>query len=214
MLGSLISGIGSIAGGLIGSNSADKDRKAQKQFAQNSVQWRAADAKKAGLHPLATMGYSGSSYTPVGDGGMGTAVSQAAQSVGQGIDNLPKNKAANAALQSSMAVDQANIELVKAQKLQIMENIRMNRLKAVGGQQPLPLPGKKDKIATSTIPVKLEDGTIIQYPNPDLGFDIGELATYLGATYYGEARTKMNSWLYPKKKPLEVTVTGADAKGN
>lgn len=212
MLGSIISGIGSIAGGLFGANSAAKDRKMQKQFAQNSVQWRAKDAKKAGLHPLATMGYSGSSYTPVGDGGMGTAVSQAANHIGDGINAAPKNKLQAQLGQSSMAVDAANIDLLKAQKLQIVENIRKSAQGAVGTQGGLPSPSKKPPVG-STIKVKLEDGTIIDYPNPDLGMDLGELATYLGATYYGEARTKVNSFLNPKKKPLEVTIPGHMAKG-
>ena len=37
----------------------------QKELAQNQVQWRVEDAKKAGLHPLAGLGVSPSSYSPV-----------------------------------------------------------------------------------------------------------------------------------------------------
>lgn len=36
----------------------------QREFAQNSIQWRVNDAKLAGLHPLAALGASGTSYTP------------------------------------------------------------------------------------------------------------------------------------------------------
>lgn len=36
----------------------------QKELAQNQVQWRVEDAKKAGLHPLAALGISPSSYSP------------------------------------------------------------------------------------------------------------------------------------------------------
>lgn len=42
----------------------------QKDLAQNQVQWRVEDAKKAGLHPLAALGISPMSYSPV----QGTAV--------------------------------------------------------------------------------------------------------------------------------------------
>lgn len=37
---------------------------AQKEFAQNSIQWRVNDAKAAGLHPLAALGANGTTYTP------------------------------------------------------------------------------------------------------------------------------------------------------
>jgi len=210
MLGSIVSGVLGAGSSLFNAN---KDRAMQTKFAKNGIQWRAEDAKKAGLHPLATMGANIPQYSPVGDGGAGQIISQAGQAVDQSIAQAKTTNIQKQATASSIAVDQANIELVQAQKLQIMENIRMGRLKAVGGQQALPLPGKKDKTTPSSIPVKLEDGTIIQYPNPDLGMDLGELATYLGATYYGEARTKLNSFLNPKKKPLEVTIPGNYAKG-
>jgi len=41
------------------------NRDLQKEFAQNGVRWRVEDAKKAGIHPLAALGASGASYSPV-----------------------------------------------------------------------------------------------------------------------------------------------------
>lgn len=37
---------------------------AQKEFAQNGLQWKAADARAAGLHPLAAIGGSGAAFSP------------------------------------------------------------------------------------------------------------------------------------------------------
>jgi len=37
----------------------------QREFAQNGIRWRVADAKAAGLHPLAALGAAGASYSPV-----------------------------------------------------------------------------------------------------------------------------------------------------
>lgn len=37
----------------------------QKELAKNQIQWRVEDAKKAGLHPLAGLGVSSASYSPV-----------------------------------------------------------------------------------------------------------------------------------------------------
>lgn len=41
------------------------NRQMQYDFAQNSIKWRTADAKSAGIHPLAALGVSPSSASPV-----------------------------------------------------------------------------------------------------------------------------------------------------
>lgn len=72
---------------LTGGNDTDQDWKRQKKVMQNSISWRVADAKRAGIHPLyalgaPTMSYSasaGSSGPSLGEtlGGMGQDVSRA-----------------------------------------------------------------------------------------------------------------------------------------
>lgn len=55
---------------------AEKDRALQREFAQNGIQWRANDARAAGLHPLAALGAQLASSTPIsisGGGGGGTS---------------------------------------------------------------------------------------------------------------------------------------------
>lgn len=42
----------------------NKNANLQREFAQNSIQWRVNDAKRAGIHPLYALGAQGSSYTP------------------------------------------------------------------------------------------------------------------------------------------------------
>lgn len=70
----------------------DKNYNAQKEFAQNSMQWRVADARAAGLHPLAALGQMGSSYTPtsVYDNGpdVGTAVANAGTAIGNAMGQI------------------------------------------------------------------------------------------------------------------------------
>lgn len=66
--GSIVSGIA----GLIGSHQdrefaraqSAADRAFQKEVYQNQLQWKAADAKKAGLHPLAVIGSGSYSASP------------------------------------------------------------------------------------------------------------------------------------------------------
>lgn len=41
------------------------DRVLQREFAQNGIRWKVADAKAAGLHPLAALGSQGANYAPV-----------------------------------------------------------------------------------------------------------------------------------------------------
>lgn len=57
---------GAYADSLFNSSSPGKQRKKeyerQKEFAQNSVQWRVADAIAAGIHPLAALGMQPMSY--------------------------------------------------------------------------------------------------------------------------------------------------------
>lgn len=75
-IGSLIGGIGSIVGGITGNNQAQANNEAslalareqmamQKEFAQNGIQWKAADAAAAGVHPLFGLGASTPSFSPV-----------------------------------------------------------------------------------------------------------------------------------------------------
>lgn len=76
MLGKVLGSAVGVAGNLLGgalsdSRSAKASRaswqqnyNAQKEFAQNSIQWRVQDAKKAGINPYAVVGGQSVGYTP------------------------------------------------------------------------------------------------------------------------------------------------------
>lgn len=69
MLGSILGAIaGPVISGLFNSSSSesasDANYSAQKEFAQNGLQWKAADARAAGLHPMAVLGSSGAAFSP------------------------------------------------------------------------------------------------------------------------------------------------------
>lgn len=103
MLGSIIGAVGSLVGGLIGSKDKDKALQIQqqmnaenialqKEFAQSGIQWKAEDAKKAGIHPLYAMGANTHSFSPVSVGvdsssPMGSAVSAMGQDIGRAINS-------------------------------------------------------------------------------------------------------------------------------
>lgn len=92
MIGSLISAGSSLLGGLLGANSAKKaaeqQYRQQKEFAQQGIQWKVADAKKAGIHPLYALGANTTSYAPVSVGNVNPAsgLAEAGQDISRALD--------------------------------------------------------------------------------------------------------------------------------
>lgn len=75
MLGELLGAGASILGGIMGNKANEKANAAnqatalrqealQKEFAQSGIQWKVADAEKAGIHPLYALGANTISYSP------------------------------------------------------------------------------------------------------------------------------------------------------
>lgn len=111
-IGSLLGGAGQAAGGIAGlfgggardmtavnqsfaQNQFNANMAMQKEFAQNGIRWRVADAKAAGLHPLAAVGAAGASFSPVissgGDSGgtpnrdIGASLANMGQGIGRAV---------------------------------------------------------------------------------------------------------------------------------
>lgn len=112
-------GLGGMPGAILGQmydnylrrNDADdewqRNYEAQKEFAQNSIQWRTEDAKKAGLHPMAALGVSPSSYTPAysdNGGDMGQANAALSMKLVSEITDIAKTLAGGAALGQASSV--------------------------------------------------------------------------------------------------------------
>lgn len=67
----------------------------QKQFAKTGIQWKVADARRAGIHPLYALGASTASYSPVSVGtstyspipetGFANALASAGQDISRGV---------------------------------------------------------------------------------------------------------------------------------
>ena len=99
MWGAIASGVGAAVGGIANaisssnsqSNAANINKqnyKYQKEFAQNGIRWKVADAQAAGLHPLAALGAQTSGYTPsavVGDSPDFSFLRDIGQDVGRAI---------------------------------------------------------------------------------------------------------------------------------
>lgn len=88
MLGNLISAGASLLGGLLGKKQADKNIQLQKQFAQQGIQWKVADAKAAGIHPIYALGAPTHSFSPVSIGdSLGSGIRAAGQDIGRAINS-------------------------------------------------------------------------------------------------------------------------------
>jgi len=127
LAGALIGGGASLLGGIFGRKSQSsanaKNAALQREFAQNTIQWRVKDAQAAGISPLAALGASTSSAAPsyVGDG-VGQAVSRAGARIGQAVSNKGQN-------QANILNTQASTDLIQQQILasrQAMEIARSN----------------------------------------------------------------------------------------
>lgn len=89
MLGSIIGAIGGLAGGLLGNKSQKDANKAnaaaQREFAQNSIQWKAADAEKAGISKVFAMGAPTTSFSPSSVGSNFDFLGNAGQNIGRSM---------------------------------------------------------------------------------------------------------------------------------
>lgn len=92
MLGSIASAVAGLAGSAIShfSNTANAKRniQLQKDFAQQGIRWKVADAKAAGIHPIYALGAPTHSFSPVSIGdSLGTGIRQAGQDIGRAINS-------------------------------------------------------------------------------------------------------------------------------
>lgn len=132
--GSLAGAAGNLIGGLLGKDSAEDQQaaniKMQKQFAQKGIQWKVADAAKAGVHPLYALGASTHSFSPtsVGDPLAG-AVSDMGQNIGRAIDS---------GLNSSDRLYRQTVEALTLKRMGLENDLLATKIAA--GRQPV-IPG-------------------------------------------------------------------------
>lgn len=114
MLGAILGAAGSIASSIFGNKAAkkaaDQNIKLQKQFAQQGVQWKVNDAKKAGIHPLYALGASTHSFSPVSVGGSTPDLGAMGQNIGNAIDATQTSSTRLDKTMGALAVERATLE--------------------------------------------------------------------------------------------------------
>ena len=170
-----ISAGSALLGSWFGSKEQDKSNQLeyerQKEFAQNSLQWRAADAQKAGLSKFAALG-GGSYYTPQSSSGFG--LGEAVASAGGAISRSLQ--------QFSLMTQQEALEGARLDN----EKKKLDILDAVNKLNP---EGKDLKQGTSNI---LGQSGMVKMPHKDLqeGLDDSAFGVPLKLEALEQALTK------------------------
>lgn len=112
MLGSIISGIGSVVGGLLGRDATRRANEQQMESLRHGVQWRVEDAKRAGIHPLAALGANLQSFSPVSVGDpLGEGLARASQDIGAAVNRTnPQKLTAFAEAAQSLTLKKMDLE--------------------------------------------------------------------------------------------------------
>lgn len=134
-IGTALGGLGQAAGGIAGLFGGGNNNnqywqqlgimreqaQLQREFAQQGIQWRVADAKAAGIHPLYALGGGGASYSPSavsvgadGPSGLGRDLADMGQGIGRavGAASSKEDRAGEAftAAQRAQALERGSLE--------------------------------------------------------------------------------------------------------
>lgn len=169
----------------------------QKEFAQNSIKWRVEDAKRAGVHPMAALGISPASFSPVSNSIPYPASTSYLADMGQNIDraimagkdNQARAQAENFTSQfNELQLEKAGLEndLLRAEiasKKAVMNtgltppapSVTPKRIENAGqSNSPVPSGGYSGAVPLFTL--ARHGRTFLDIINPDIGDSVSESA--------------------------------------
>lgn len=156
MLGSIISAVGSLAGGLLNNAAskaaAEEAYENQKNIIQHQTSWLVKDAKRNGIHPLAVLGVNPASGPPpaqVFDSGLGQAAGALGEAAERAMDPMQKIQLAQQRI--AMEKMMADTDLTKSQVAsQRMRNIQQSTpgVRSTTGNDVLVNPFTNEPFAT------------------------------------------------------------------
>lgn len=155
-LGGIAGAVGNVVGGVLGNKSdastAQANYAAQKEFAQNGIRWKVADAKAAGIHPLAALGANNASFSPSFTAGDYSWLGDAGQNVGRAIESKATRaeRELGQAMQAETHAEQIRgLKLendIRAQTLLQMKLDSLDAVKRTG--RPPAMPGVDNTVLT------------------------------------------------------------------
>jgi len=187
---------------------ADRNIELEKEFAQNGISWRIADAAKNGISPLAALGAPGVSFSPVSIGGDSPTPTYETH-FGQMGQDLSRAMMATRPVQEKVGLD---LEMQKQliRKTGSEADYWASMARRVSGPQSTPgLPiqspnGSKDNPYPDTSYFRDESGRV--YAGPSLesmesnrnvpGYGIGRMAKELGQNVYDVWKNRGGEFMY------------------
>lgn len=138
----------------------EQDRALQREFAQSGIQWRAADAAKAGINPHFAIGGGGATYTPSAISlGSGASMSETLGSMGQDVSRAinatrTQNDRENAFKTSmeALTLEKAGLEndVLRAQLASSVQRLKQ------AGNPPMPSGSGKSELGEhERVPLKM-----------------------------------------------------------
>ena len=177
LLGDVAGAVGGIVGGVMGNQSAanvaQKNYEAQKEFAQNGIRWKVADAKAAGIHPLAALGVNNASFSPSFTAGDYSWLGDAGQNLGRAVESKATRaeRELGQAMQAETHAEQVRgLRLendIRAQTLLQMKLDSLNAVKQTG--RPPAMPGVDNTVLTGQ-----GDSKYLDKPIPKYGFVVDD----------------------------------------
>lgn len=191
LLGDVAGAAGGIIGGVMANQSAaksaQKNYEAQKEFAQNGIRWKVADAKAAGIHPLAALGANSASFSPSFTAGDYSWLGDAGQNVGRAMESKATRaeRELGQAMQAETHAEQIRgLRLendIRAQTLLQMKLDSLSAVKKTG--RPPAMPGVDNTVLTGQGDSKYMAKPIDKYAwqrTPTGRFEFGPSSDYAG----------------------------------
>lgn len=180
----------------------DNNARLQREFAQHGISWKVADARRAGIHPLAALGVPPMSPSPVHVQGQDSGITAAGAAVQGGLQEYIRAEIANK--NAETAKIKAEAESLKKSGQNVGPKTDYTVTEEHLGPYPATNPGyifteneitapEIGKPDTSAGPAKpfydeyLKDGYLFRYPNKDIMDFISEDLWAKGEYYINKA---------------------------
>lgn len=204
IIGGAIGAVGSLIGGGINASNASAQMAMQREFSQNGIRWKVADAKAAGIHPLAALGAQTFSYNPVMTGDNG--VSEAMARMGQGVDRAAHAKALAEERALDAELTRANIRKVNAETDYVNQQATQSKIAVAKAALPPPMPSVNENprppVASSKPGIRpfwehyknfdwitpVPSGDLKDYVSENQLINIASQLAYAGAAWNGKVR--------------------------
>lgn len=210
LLGAIVGGASSIIGGILGNNSQEKanELNAMMQYKAmtKGIQYRVADANKAGVHPLFALGAQTYNWQPsaVGSTALGEGIANAGQQIGRAIDagGSAGDRAANAALMK-LQIERAGLENILLAKQVSGQGQPMAPAAPAVGDRHL-IPGQRQTLVHAPSQAPTSD-LVVSQPNQVIVADPNSIG---GSADPGT----VNDLGFIKTRNGQIAVPGSDTK--